>query len=98
MTHARFITAYIQPDKIEETVATFRDLVLPVTQKQPGFQGARLLIDRGIDKCVIVTLWESEAALHATEANGYLRQQLAQFNNLFSAPPTREIYELAVSV
>ncbi len=98
MTHARFLYVYLQPDKIEEAIALFRDSVLPVTQLQPGFQGARLLIDRGIGKGVIVTLWASEAEMKATETSGYLRQQLAQFSSLFISPPTREAYELVISV
>lgn len=98
MIHARFITAYIHPDKIEEAISLFRDSVLPVTQSQPGFKGARLLIDRSIGKSVIVTLWASEAEMKATEETGYLRQQLAKFNDLFVAPPTRESYELAISI
>lgn len=98
MVHARFIYAYIQPDKVEEAIALFRDAVLPATQAQPGFKGARLLVDRGIGKAVIVTLWASEAEMKATEASGYLGEQLAKFSGFFSAPPSRESYELAISV
>ena len=98
MVHARFVHATIHPDRIEEAIALFRDSVLPVTQVQPGFQGARLLIDRGIGKGVIVTLWASEAEMKATETSGYLRQQLAKFSSLFISPPTREAYELVLSV
>jgi quinol monooxygenase YgiN len=98
MNHARFVYAHIHPEKIEEAIALFRDSVLPATEAQPGFKGARLLVDRGIGKAVIVTLWASEAEMKATETSGYLRTQLAKFSDYFTAPPTRESYELVISV
>ena len=98
MTHARFVYVHLQPDKIDDAIALFRHTILPATQEQTGFQGARLLVDRASAHGVIVTLWESEAAMHATEASGYLGEQLAKLGELFSAPPTRAAYELAISV
>ncbi|MFN8440623.1 MAG: hypothetical protein U0175_07645 [Caldilineaceae bacterium] len=98
MTHARFVTLHSPPDKIEEVIGIFRDSILPATQTQPGFQGARLLADRKIGKTVLVTLWQTEAKMSATEENGFLHQQLVKFNHLLAAPPQRETYELVINL
>lgn len=98
MTQARFVTLHSQPDQIEEVITIFRDSILPITKAQPGFQGARLLTDRSSGKTVLVTLWQSEAEMLATEENGFLRQQLAKFTHLLTVPLQRETFELAISI
>lgn len=98
MTHARFVTLHSPPDKIEEVISIFGDSILPATQAQPGFQGARLLTDRTSGKTILVTLWKTDAEMRATEENGFLRQQLSKFNDLLTAPLLRETYELVISI
>lgn len=98
MVHTRFVYLTLQPAKIEEAIALFREAVLPTTQTQPGFKGARLLVDRSLGKAVVVTLWASEAEMKATETSGYLREQLAKLGSVLLAPPTRESYELVINV
>jgi heme-degrading monooxygenase HmoA len=96
--HARVVTVQLQPGRNEEAIALFRDSVLPSAKQQKGFKGARLLTDSGTGKGIVVTVWESEADLKASESSGYYREQIAKFSGMFAAPPVREIYELNISV
>jgi heme-degrading monooxygenase HmoA len=98
MAQARLIHATIHPEKFEEAIAVFRSSVLPVTQAQPGFVGARLLLDRDTGKAVVVSIWGSEAEMKATEASGYLNEQFAKLGSFFVTPPIRENYELVISM
>jgi len=44
-----------------------------------------------------VSLWETEADMKATEASGFLREQLAKFTDFFVGPPSlQESYEVNV--
>ena len=67
---ARISTFKGGSERLEEGVELFRDKVVPEDEKQPGFAGAFLLADREADLAYAVTLWESEEALHATDALG----------------------------
>jgi heme-degrading monooxygenase HmoA len=57
-----------------------------------------LLADRNTDKCIAITLWETEADMTMGEASGFYQQQLAKFKDVFGAPPVREHYEVTVQV
>ncbi len=96
MTHARMTTLQVEPDKVEEGIRFFREQSLATARQQPGFQGARLLIDRQAGKAYAVTLWESEAALRAAEqAMNQTRAQGVQA--LGATNVTTEVLELAVN-
>lgn len=96
--HARLITVHVRPGKVDEAIRVFRESVLPVTGQQAGAKQVIVLADRAADRCVLVALWESSEALAASEASGYLGEQLAKFGGLFAEPPRTESYEVAVSV
>jgi heme-degrading monooxygenase HmoA len=88
----------VKSDKTEVLIAIHRDEVIPALQKQAGFKGSRLLVDPASGKSMIVTLWESQTVMQATEDTGWFREQLAKFNAVFASPPTRETYEVKVMV
>ena len=96
--HARAVTVQIQPGKIDEAIAIYRDSVMPAAKQQKGFKGAWLLTDRNTGKGLSVTLWETEADLTAGEASGYYQEQIAKFGGVFAMPPVREHYEVSVQV
>ncbi len=93
--HSRVIHVQIRPDKLDEATRLFRESVIPAMQQQQGNRGGYLLTDRTTGKGLSVSLWESEAAMTASEASGYLQEQLAQFRELFAQPPTPEHYEVS---
>lgn len=94
---ARVIRIQIQKNKLDQAVSTYRESVLPVAHRQPGFRGATLLVDRATGTAASITYWETEAALQAGENTGYVQEQLAKFAPLFAAPPQRFVFEVAAN-
>lgn len=90
--HARVVTIQVQAGKVEEAVSIYRDSVIPAAKQQKGFKSALLLTDPDTGKGVSITLWESEADQKASEASGYLQQQLAKIGTTFVVPPSREAF------
>lgn len=96
--HARVTTAHVQPGKMDDSLAIWRDTVPPVVKAQSGFKGALFLIDRNTGKGMSVTLWETEADLKAVEASGVYHEVIAKFADVLAGPPVREQYEVGVQV
>lgn len=94
--HARVVTVMVRSGRTEGVIEIFRDALVPLLRAQPGFCGARLLTDADSGKGLMVTLWDSEAQLRASEASGFFREQLARFQPVLSAPPSAERYEVSV--
>lgn len=94
--YARLTTVQIHLDKLDDATNLYANSVAPTARQQPGCQGAWLLVDRSTGKGVSVTLWESEAELNAGESSGYYQEQVGKFAPLMTAPPAREVFEVAV--
>jgi quinol monooxygenase YgiN len=67
--HARVSTVRFRDDAIEDATKIFRDIMLPSVSTQKGFQGA-LILRNGTrqDQHIIISMWETEADLHASRA------------------------------
>lgn len=96
--HARVVTVQIRPGKLQGAIGIYRDVVAPVLEQLPGFAGGRLLTDAATGKGLMLTLWESEADLRALEASGWFQEEVARFQAVLCAPPSREDYEVSVTV
>jgi heme-degrading monooxygenase HmoA len=86
-------------EALDEAIAIVKESIVPVSRQQPGFKGFLTLLDRRGGRLLLLTLWETEAALKAGEASGYYREQIAQFAHLaqlYVTPPYREVYELLI--
>ena len=95
--YARVVTTQSSPDKVDEVIRLWRDSVMPAAKKQKGFKSIRLLVDRKTGKGITESLWETQADAQATgEGSAYMKEQLAKFASLFTAPPVIEHYEVAV--
>jgi heme-degrading monooxygenase HmoA len=68
--YARLSTYSGEP--IEEQIDLAAGSTLPIAQLQEmaGFCGVYFLADRASGKTLTLTLWEDEAAMHASEAGG----------------------------
>ncbi len=96
MTYVRMTTYQTDPRKLEDGIRFAREQALAANRQQPGFQGARLLVDRRSGKTVAVTLWENEAAARAAEST--LSQTRAQAAQLVGAThPITEIFEMVLN-
>ncbi len=59
-------TTHMEPSRIDDNLAYFRETVVPQMKATPGFQGVRHLINRETGEGRVGTLWANEDAL--TEA------------------------------
>lgn len=96
--YARVVTVQVQPGKRDEAIGIYRDSVVPAAKQQKGSKGALLLTDRNTGKGISIALWETEADMKASEASGYLQEQLAKFGAILAAPPTTEHFEVSLQV
>lgn len=97
MTFARLTTKHIRPELLDKSIAMNENSVLTASQKQPGYCGTYLLLDREANTTLTVTFWATQADATTDEANNYYQQQLVKFIPLFSSDPVREGYEVVVA-
>jgi heme-degrading monooxygenase HmoA len=67
------------PENIDKAVRVARDTVLPKARQLSGWKGVISLVDRKSGRGKLITLWESEEALRASEEQANkLRQETAE--------------------
>jgi len=92
--HARVVTNQIQPGKTDEWMSLIRDAVVPSLREQTGFRGFVMLVDRGTDRTIGYSLWDTVDDMTASEASGNYRDQIAKLGSVLAAPPERAAYEI----
>ncbi len=55
-----------------------------------------MLADVNNDKGIAYSIWETEAALKASETSHFYQEQIAKLKVVLATPPVREINELIV--
>ena len=65
---ARMFTIEGRCEQFEDFAHAGEEKVLPALRQLDGFEGLHVLADRQNGKICVVTLWESEEALRASEA------------------------------
>jgi quinol monooxygenase YgiN len=88
---ARLTSIQLTPDKLEEVTSSIAP-ALAAVKASPGFQSALLLADRATGKATMVTVWESEAAMQAS--NPLRKEQIAKFAPLIVGAVSTEVYEV----
>ena len=81
---------------MDEAVRIYRESVVPASREQKGCRTLQLFTNAATGKCVSVSLWDSEADQLASEANGYMQQQIAKFAAYMVGEPVREAYVVSV--
>ena len=66
--HARMTRLEGSPERIDDMARRFEEVVVPMLRGLDGFQGAMVLADRTSGVDIAISYWESEAAMHASEA------------------------------
>jgi hypothetical protein len=84
---ARVIVPDLVPGSVNAIIGLFRNAVMLAATAQNGFHGGLLLVNDVQEDVLSIGLWESFEALHASEAAGYLREQVAQFAEFLARPP-----------
>ena len=95
---AQVVRVQIQPGKVDEAIAIFKDSVMPAAQQQKGFRNGYLLVDRSANGGIGLSLWETEADVAALATSGFYQEQVAKFATVFAGPPEREVYEVGAQV
>jgi len=58
------------PEKLEQTIQTYQQQLLPIMKQEAGFRGAVLLANRATGAAQSVTLWDSEETERASRPTG----------------------------
>ena len=66
---ARVVTIQVRPEKMDECIATFKEINAPSIAVQPGFDHGHWFVDRVSGEATSVTFWENEADEKASRAN-----------------------------
>lgn len=53
------------PSQLEGHVEFVKHVVMPIAQKEPGFKGFQMLVDRQTGRSLGITYWENEANARA---------------------------------
>ena len=96
--YSQVVRAQVQPGKMDEAAAIFRDSVGPAAQQEKGFKNSYFLVDRSANRIIGFSLWESEADLAILAESGFYQEQVAKFAAVFARPPEREVYEVLVQM
>ena len=93
---ARIGTWQGSEEELDRWIARSREQVKPTIAGDPGLKVAYWLVDRSAGKGLIVTLWESEAAMRASEQARLKRQ--AAMTTITGAVVTTDRYEVIDSL
>ncbi len=86
---APVVTIQLQPEKIAEAGAIMEE-VAETLQSQAGFHEAILLADHATGQGQVMTLWETEEEMRASEGTIY-RAAMERLAATFAAPPQRQM-------
>jgi hypothetical protein len=76
---ARVSSVMASPDTLDELIRNAEDSILPEARELEGWRGVIALVDRQTGASKLITLWESQEALQASESAGEdLRRRSAQ--------------------
>lgn len=91
---ARVISAEIAIDRLDEAVATAREL-LPATRESDGYRGFYVLTDRLAGNMMTTSLWDSRGDVKAVEARAAGIREAA-VRSVGGVPPPVSVYEVEI--
>jgi len=98
--YARVMIGHTQAGQLDEAVRLVGEVFVPAFKKQKGFQGLLFLVDPKTNKCLSISVWETEAEMKGHESSGQHGEQLAKGAHLMVEPhqivEQRQYYEVAV--
>ena len=96
---AHVVTLQSEPADVIDVVGHFREALLPILQRQPGYHGATVLTDPGAGAVVTIITFETAAAMDAFAASADHRAYeaaRAAGMRLMTAPPTFATYQVSL--
>jgi heme-degrading monooxygenase HmoA len=91
--HARVSMIEGSQERIDDGIKMLETETLPELEQVDGYCGILSLVDRESGKSIIVTLWESEQAMRASEARANTLRSDAASRLGMTGSPTVERYE-----
>jgi hypothetical protein len=89
----RMATVQVAPERIDEIVGRYREIVRPVHQRSEGLRNHYVLVDRLSGQMRLIGLWDSQEALEM--ALPTLEPARERLWEEFGEDPTLEAYEVA---
>ncbi len=83
------------PEKVDDGIRHFREVVVSGYKDVAGFNGAYLLVNRKSGKVMGITLWDTEATMQATDKTSE-RLRAAGSQVVSGTTPPPEEYEVVV--
>ena len=97
--YARTTTLQVSPYRLDEAIGVIQNEVVPAAQKQPGFKGLLMLVDRGMGQSIVITLWEAETDRDVTGSDSaYYRDALGKVVPFLTGAPSVEDLEIAIQL
>ena len=97
--YARVTTTQFSPYRLEEAIGVIRDHTVPAAQKQDGFKGYLLLVDRSTGKGITITLWEEEQDRDVSGPESYYyREEIGRVVPMLTDAPSVEDLEIVIHV
>jgi heme-degrading monooxygenase HmoA len=59
--------AGLPPERLDQTVRQFEEDHLPAIERQSGYSGVVVMLDRASGRAAAVTFWETEADMRASD-------------------------------
>ena len=94
--HVRLLIIHTETKRIDEAAMLFEESVIPLCKDKKGYVGASFLADRKTGKCILITRWDSEDHMLATEQSRFFQEQVVKFMGFFKSDPIRESYEVVI--
>ena len=97
---ARVTVAEIDPvrQNPRRAIERFETALIPALREQDGYEGCYVLLSEE-GKALVITLWSSEEAAHASNVSGFYQSQIEKLSDVvfYRATPGREAYEVVVA-
>ena len=74
----RIVEVTMDPSKVDEQIAWFRENVLPQLKGSAGFRLVRLMADREAGRFLVGSVWSDDATMHAGDAAAEERRGAAK--------------------
>ncbi len=96
---AHVVTLQAEPASVDRVVGHFRETLLPILQRQPGYHGATVLTDHAAGAVVTIISFETAAAMDtfatSPDHRAYEAARAAAMP-LLTAPPTFATYQVSL--
>ena len=92
--HARSTTFMGDPTRIDDALAFTRETVAPLIAGLDGNRGMSVLADRETGRCMVNSLWTSEAAMH--DSNAALAPMRDKGGEILGSPADVSEWEVAL--